>query len=70
MTTTSTTCVTEGCTKEVTAVPVLWGDAEAALCDEHVAAFLAQPTDWDGELSPDGRTVVRLWRRQGVGEAS
>ncbi len=67
---TETICVVDGCDRAAIAEPVLWGGSEASLCQEHVDAFAAQPTDWNGELSGDGTTVTRLWRREGVGEAS
>lgn len=64
------TCAVDGCDRPATGETVLWGDVAASLCQEHATEVRAQPTDWNGALAPDGASVERLWRRQGVGEAS
>ncbi len=63
-------CVVEGCDRASDGSALAFNDASLELCEKHRADFDVDPLEWDGELDDSGTTVVRLWRREGIGSAS
>jgi hypothetical protein len=62
--------VVEGCERPADGSEAVFNEATVRLCQEHHADFDVDPLEWDGELDDSGSTVVRLWKREGIGQAS
>jgi hypothetical protein len=63
-------CVVVGCNRYASGPPIVFSKTHVLLCSVHRAAFVTDPTAWDGELDPTGQRVERIWRREGIGSAS
>jgi hypothetical protein len=63
-------CAVDGCHRPAEEPELAYNHARVRLCAEHRGDFEVAPHLWDGELDPEGEHAVRIWHRQGVGDAS